>query len=204
MKKQLIIFAIAICVALPLFALVQGRKHMGGKRKDLAGDLRNEYRTTFKLINQNAGKLKASEKEALIKKLTAHFNGAMGTEEVLRPQEAQEIYESAIKTFTELKKLEANRAAKRKNLIGTEGKRHHYSPSIHFAQKVLGSIIYPNAFLTIQKPSTALEKMKMGPANPIITPKGPRTSPVGPEKGRVKMGPANPIRTSGAKTILPR
>jgi hypothetical protein len=195
MKKQLFLLALGACIALPLFAIVKKRKHSGGKRKELVGSLRQDYKNTFKLIHENAHTLNAEEKRNLVSKLTAHFNGISGTV-VFNQNEAKDIYDSATKTFDSLKKLEASRAAKKIQhtpKLGTEGKKkRHYSPSVHFAQKVLGTILFPNPLLAIH----SMPKTK--PIGPEI----PKTKPVGPEQGkRVKMGPANPIRTSKSLPI---
>jgi hypothetical protein len=174
MKKQLLIGLLSVCVTLPAFAIV-GKKQPFGKHKGLMGAQRKEYQDTFKLINETAGKLSETEKKNLIHRLTAYFNGLMSGIE-LNQKEAQDIYKNATQTFDDLKKLEQQRS----KLIGTEGKRR-YSPSLHFAQKVLGSILLPNPMMSISS--------------------APRTRPVGPEKGRVKMNPRGPVRTSPALPI---
>ncbi len=175
MKKQLLLLTLGAIIASPLCANGQKRKHHGGRKTGIIGAARQEYRNTFNIINANANQLNPQEKQGLISSLIAHFNGKAGLPRF--NQQQQEIYAAVTKTFDDLKKFEAEKAtkkaARKSKLLGTEGRkkhvqRRHYSPSRHFAQKVLGTILYPNPTpaLTV-KPAGATAQKLTSPALPL-------------------------------------
>lgn len=200
MKKQLLLLTLGALFASPFINAAQKTMQRGSFKK-LLGSEKQEYRATFDIINKNVQNLTSAEKQGLVNSLLAYFNGKAGLTR-LNPQQ-QEIYASATKTFDNIKKLEAKRkTTKQSNLLGTEGrnKMHHrnYSPSRHFAQKVIGTIYYPNpeASLPLSSPIMKVNKSWSG-TKPVGPERKPiRTTPVGPEK---RKGPMETIGTSGIR-----
>lgn len=181
MKKKLLLLTIAALVVAPLAANGGKRKHFGGKRKDFTSTARNDYRKTFNDINTNASALSVADKETLIQNLHTYFTTTEHPQigHIYESSAAGTIYTDATKTFDELKKFEtakvARKAAAHKKL-GIEGRKKlaqghrgggkKYSPSIHFAQKVLGTILLPNPI-----------QIKMGPG-PVKTNPALRLRPI--------------------------